>query len=112
MTAARRAGLAGSAGVFAALGDETRIELVARLCEGGPQSIARLTSGLGLTRQAVSKHLRVLEGAGLVSGARAGRESRWEMETRRLEIARRYLERISLRWDRRLRALQKHVEGN
>jgi DNA-binding transcriptional ArsR family regulator len=108
--AARRAGIAGSAELFAALGDATRLELVARLAEGGPQSIARLTSGLRLTRQAVTKHLRVLADAGLVSGSRAGRESRWEMDPRALETARRYLDLMSARWDRRLDALRQHVE--
>ncbi len=108
--AAARAGLTASAATFAALGDPTRLELLHRLCDGGPQSIARLTAGLRLTRQAVSKHLRVLEGAGLVKGARAGRESRWEMDARRLEVARRYLDLMSARWDERLDSLRRFVE--
>src|SRR5512145_948077 len=87
------------AAVFAALGDPTRLALVARLCAGGPLSIARLTEGTDVTRQAVTKHLHVLAEAGLVRGLRHGRESVWELETRRLEAARRYLEHISQRWD-------------
>jgi DNA-binding transcriptional ArsR family regulator len=111
MTAARkRSGLEGSAPIFAALGDTTRLRLVARLCEGGPQSIARLTSGSDFTRQAISKHLRVLADAGLVRGIRQGRESRWEVEPLQLEVARRFLDRIARRWDERLRALERHLE--
>src|SRR5262245_2255973 len=100
-----------SARVFDALGDPTRLQLVARLCRGGPQSIARLTSGSAVTRQAIAKHLRVLESAGLVRGRREGRESRWEVETQRLEIARAYLASMSERWVSRLAALKRHVEG-
>src|SRR5712692_4765663 len=95
-----RAGeLAGAAPVFAALGDQTRLRLVARLCAGGPMSIARLTSGADVTRQAVTKHLHVLAGAGLVHGFRQGRERVWELEPAQLEEARRLLARISGQWD-------------
>ena len=80
--------LAGAAPVFAALGDQTRLGLVARLCTGGPMSIARLTAGAGITRQAVTKHLHVLAGAGLVRGARMGRDHVWEIEPARLDQAR------------------------
>jgi DNA-binding transcriptional ArsR family regulator len=73
-----------SALLFAALGDPTRLRLVSRLCEGGPLSIARLTAGSRLTRQAITKHLRVLKGAGLVRSRRRGRESLWQLEQRRL----------------------------
>lgn len=97
--------------MFAALGDPTRLRLVARLSEGGPQSIKRLTRGSSRTRQAVTKHLRVLAEAGLVRGARVGRESRWELEPERLGVAYRYLDFISRRWDEALDRLQKLVEG-
>jgi len=100
-----------SARVFDALGDPTRLDLVTRLCRGGPQSIASLTSGADVTRQAIAKHLRVLEAAGLVRGRREGRESRWEMEPRRLEVAREYLAMMSERWTTRLAALKRHVEA-
>ena len=100
-----------SAPVFAALGDPTRLRLLARLCEGGPQSIAFLTAGSQVTRQAVTKHLRVLAGAGLVRGVRRGRESRWELEPEQLEVARRYLDRISEEWTRRLAALERHLDA-
>ena len=107
----RRSGIAESARVFDALGDPTRLGLVARLSDGGPQSIASLTSESRVTRQAVAKHLRVLEGAGLVRVRRQGRESRWEMEPARLDVAREYLASISERWTARLGALRRHVEG-
>ena len=110
MTARKHVALEDSAFVFAALGDPTRLRLVARLCDGGPQSIARLTNGTDVTRQAVTKHLRVLADAGLVRGVRLGRESRWEVDAQQLEVARRYLDRIAERWDDRLQALKRHVE--
>ena len=99
---------ADAAPVFAALGDETRLAIVARLCTTGPQSIARLTEGTQVTRQAITKHLHALAGVGLVRSKRDGRERIWEMQTRRLADARRYLDQISAQWDAaidRLRAL-------
>jgi DNA-binding transcriptional ArsR family regulator len=74
-------------------------------------SIARLTAGSRVTRQAISKHLRVLEGAGLVRSTRRGRESIWRLEQRRVREARRYLELISLQWDDALERLRALVEG-
>ena len=105
-----RVGIESSAPVFGALGDPTRLRLVARLSQGGPQSITRLTRGTSLTRQAITKHLRVLAGAGLVRGARLGRESRWKLEPKRLEVAHRYLEMVSKRWDSALGGLKTFVE--
>ena len=99
-----------SAPVFAALGDPTRLRLVARLCAAGPMSIARLTDGADVTRQAVSKHLNVLAGAGLVRSRRRGRESVWEVETRQLAAARRFLDLMSLWWDDVLGRLKAAVE--
>jgi len=99
-----------SADLFAALGDETRLALVARLCAGGPQSIARLTGGSAVTRQAITKHLGVLAGAGLVHGVRRGRERIWDLDTRRLQAARRCLDEISLHWDEALARLKTLVE--
>ena len=101
---------AASAPLFAALGDETRLALVARLSAEGPLSIAKLTAGADVTRQAVTKHLHILAEAGLVHGAREGRERVWELEPRRLEDARRYLDLISRRWDAALDRLKAHVE--
>ncbi|HEX6432603.1 MAG TPA: metalloregulator ArsR/SmtB family transcription factor [Gemmatimonadales bacterium] len=98
------------ASLFAALGDETRLDLVNRLSSGGPASISRLTAGSGVTRQAVAKHLRVLAGAGLVRGARRGRESVWRLEPRRLDEAQRSLDLISRQWDQSLGKLKLFVE--
>ncbi len=100
-----------SAPIFAALGDETRLRLVARLCAGGPQSIAGLTAGSDITRQAVTKHLVVLADAGLVRSARQGRESRWRLKPEKLEVANRYLELISEQWGQRLEALERHLDS-
>ncbi len=100
-----------SAALFAALGDETRLRVVARLCEEGPLSIARLTEGAVVTRQAVTKHLGVLERAGLVRGVRHGRESVWALEPRRLAQAKAHLERISCAWDETLQRLRDFVEA-
>jgi DNA-binding transcriptional ArsR family regulator len=99
---------AAAAPVFAALGDETRLAIVTRLCSEGPQSIVRLTEGTDVSRQAITKHLHALAHAGLVRSQRDGRERIWELQTRRLADARRYLDQISAQWDAaidRLRAL-------
>ena len=101
-------GFASAAPVFAALGDDTRLRVVARLCTGGPQSIVRLTNGTTISRQAVTKHLHALARAGVVHGRREGRERIWEVRTRRLAEARGWLDQISAQWDEaidRLRAL-------
>jgi DNA-binding transcriptional ArsR family regulator len=98
-----------SASLFAALGDETRLRIVARLCDG-PMSIVKLTAGSQITRQAVTKHLRVLESARLVRGARHGRERVWQLDRRRVEDARHYLDLISKQWDDALGRLRDFVE--
>jgi len=100
--------VAHSAPLFAALGDPTRLRVVARLSREGPLSITELTEGAAVSRQAVTKHLEVLATAGLVRDFRKGRERVWELETGRLAEARRALDVISKRWDEaieRLRAL-------
>lgn len=109
---ARRRGdaLKGSASIFAALGDATRLNLVARLCAGGPMSIARLTDGTAVTRQAITKHLNVLKDAGIVRGARLGRERLWELEPQPFAEARRCLDLISTQWDEALARLKLAVE--
>lgn len=100
-----------SASVFAALGDDTRLRLVARLSGQGPMSITRLASGCKVTRQAISKHLRVMERSGLVRSSRYGRERRWRLNQQRLADARFYLDQISRQWDAALDRLSKFVEG-
>jgi DNA-binding transcriptional ArsR family regulator len=103
--------LAESAPVFAALGDGTRLRIVARLSGGEPVSIAHLTEDSNVTRQAVTKHLHVLARVGLVRDLRAGRERRWQLEKIRLDEARRCLELISEQWDQALERLRRIVEG-
>ena len=83
---------------------------MSRLCSGGPLATARLTEGSKVSRQAITKHLRALEGAGLVCSRRAGRECLWELQTKRLRIARRYLKQISAQWDDALERLRAFVE--
>lgn len=100
-----------SAPIFAALGDETRLRLIAVLCAGGAMSITQLTSGTQITRQAVTKHLQVLAEAGLVRDVKTGRERLWEFELDRLDEARRSLDIIAQQWDQALRSLQRLVEG-
>jgi DNA-binding transcriptional ArsR family regulator len=100
----------GAAPVFAALGDATRLRLVARLSGDGPLSITSLSEGAGVTRQAVTKHLLTLADAGLVRDSRRGRERIWELEPRRLERARRALDEISAQWDAAIGRLKAFVE--
>lgn len=95
---------------FAALGDETRLSLVARLSGGQQHSISQLTEGSRLTRQAITKHLRVLETAGIVHGARKGRESLFELDQKPIKEITRYLERVSEQWDQALGRLKALVE--
>ena len=104
------AGVLEAAPVFAALGDETRLRLLSRLGDGWPLSITALADGQPMSRQAVTKHLRVLETAGLVRSARAGREQLWEIEAERLDEAKEWLETLSKRWDERLERLRAFVE--
>lgn len=96
--------------MFAALGDETRLLLIARLCEGRSYSIAQLTEGSRLTRQAITKHLRVLEEAGLVRSVHKGRESLFEFDPRPMDELRAYLDRVSAEWDQALGRLKAFVE--
>ena len=96
--------------MFAALGDPTRLRLVARLCAEGPLSITQLSEGAGVTRQAITKHLNSLADAGLARNRRNGRELIWELETRRLETARRCLDHISDQWEVAIGRLKAFVE--
>ena len=98
------------ASVFAALGDETRLSVLARLCNGVPQSISRLTAGTNLSRQAVTKHLRVLADAGVVRSVRIGRENLFELEPQPITEIRNYLDQVSKQWDDALARLKSHVE--
>jgi DNA-binding transcriptional ArsR family regulator len=106
----RRAALKVRASVFAALGAEARLALIEKLSTGEPQSISRLAEGSALTRQAITKHLRVLEDAGVVQSVRVGRESRFEFRQEPLKELQSYLERVSEQWDESLARLKAFVE--
>jgi DNA-binding transcriptional ArsR family regulator len=97
--------------LFAALGDHTRLSLVARLCAGQPYSISQLTRRSKLTRQAITKHLRVLERAGIVHSVRAGRESRFQFDPQPMEEIKHYLDFVSQQWDQALSRLKSFVEN-
>ena len=106
----KRSALRNSAPIFAALGDETRLYIIAALCAGGAMSIAELTSGTEITRQAVAKHLHVLADAGLAHDTKVGRERLWEFEPTHLEEARRSLDVIAEQCDHALNKLKMAVE--
>lgn len=96
--------------VFAALGDETRLSLIAQLATGESRSISQLTEGSKLTRQAITKHLRVLENAGMVHSVRAGRESLYAFDQKPLQGIREYLDTVSAQWDDTLNRLKAFLE--
>lgn len=116
MSTRRRSGatlarqLRAHAPVFAALGDETRLRLVERLCASSPLSISQLSDGAGVTRQAITKHLRVLEDVGVVRSVRQGRESLYALQPEALDGAQQALQRISAQWDEALGRLKTFVE--
>ncbi len=99
-----------AAPVFAALGDRTRLSLLMKLSDGGARSIASLSADTRLSRQAVTKHLHVLEDAGLVRSARIGRESRFSYRPESVAEARAYLDRVAGQWDDALSRLRDFVE--
>ena len=101
-----------TATVFAALGDSVRLGIIARLCDGGPLPTIKLTHGTNLSRQAITKHLRILEDVGLVQSKRVGRDRSWQIEARQLAKTRAYLEQISAQWDARLERLRSFVEDH
>ena len=96
--------------IFAALGDQTRLGLVAQLAAREPMSITRLTVGTDITRQAVTRHLEVLADAGLVHATHRGRERLWELDESGLEPARRFLTHVSEWWDEKLADLKASLE--
>lgn len=100
----------GVADVFFALGDGTRLSVVRKLAAGGASSATTLSEGARVTRQAIVKHLQVLEGAGLVTHEKRGREVLYALDARRLEQARAFLDGISAGWDRALERLRRMVE--
>jgi DNA-binding transcriptional ArsR family regulator len=106
----QKAARAFAAQVFAALGDKRRLSLVQRLSTG-PASVSTLSEGSRITRQGVTKHLRVLAKAGLVQNRKRGRESIWQLNTDRLQAAQSALDQISQEWDSTLLRLREFVEG-
>ena len=102
--------MAAKAKLFAALGDETRLALVVKLCSGRQYSISGLTQGTKLTRQAVTKHLRVLERARILHLKRTGRESLFELDPQPIYELSAYLETVSKQWDAALARLKAFVE--
>ena len=96
--------------IFAALGDETRLSIVARLCSGDSQSISQLTDDSKITRQAMTKHLRVLEDAGVVRSERSGRECLFTLDPGPIEEVKEYLDSVSKQWDDALARLKAFVE--
>jgi DNA-binding transcriptional ArsR family regulator len=97
--------------VFAALGDETRLALLTRLYDGRRRSISELTEGSKLTRQAITKHLRVLERVRVVHSVKAGRENLFEFNPQPMEDLKEYLEVVSRQWDEALLRLKAFVES-
>ena len=106
-TARRRA----HAPIFSALGDDTRLALVAKLCAGQPRSISQLTEGSRLTRQAITKHLRVLERVKIVHSVHTGRESLFQLNPEPIEDLKKYLDPVSEQWDQALSRLKSFLEG-
>src|SRR5262245_28908225 len=98
--------------VFAALADPTRLGLLGRLSTDGPLSITRLSSGTGVTRQAITRHLYTLGEVGLVRHTRRGRERVWELDAKRLEKAKQFLDTVSAQWDAAADRLKAFVEGS
>jgi DNA-binding transcriptional ArsR family regulator len=110
MSAKRHSATRAKAAVFSALGDETRLMLLARLCDGRRYSISNLTQGTKLTRQAVTKHLRVLQRVRIVHAIREGRESLFTFDPQPVLELQEYLELVSKQWDAALGRLKSFVE--
>lgn len=96
--------------IFAALGDETRLSLISRLCRVSRQSISQLAEGTNLTRQAVTKHLQILERVGLVRSVRKGRETLFEFDAKPIETMTQYLDLVSGQWEKKLTDLQTFLD--
>ncbi|OBI28291.1 transcriptional regulator [Mycobacterium sp. E1386] len=96
--------------LFDALGDPNRLRIIVRLCDLGPSSTSQLTGAIPVTRQAASKHLQLLESAGLVISSKRGRERVWTVRTAPLAQASDYLTALSRRWDAAVDRLRAYVE--
>jgi DNA-binding transcriptional ArsR family regulator len=96
--------------LFSALGGHNRLRIVVRLCDGGPSSTSQVTQSVSVSRQAATKHLELLEAAGLVISSRRGRERIWTLQTQPLLQAGDYLTQLSRRWDAAINRLRAYVE--
>jgi DNA-binding transcriptional ArsR family regulator len=108
----RAEALAAGAELFAALGDRTRLGLLSRLAAGSSLPIVALSQDGELTRQAVTKHLTVLERVGLVSRLKVGRETRYACRPEGLAHARALLDGVSASWDDAIDRLRVQVEAD
>ena len=99
-----------AAPLFDALGDPNRLRIVVRLCDGGPSSTSQVTQAVAVTRQAATKHLELMEAAGLVVSDRRGRERIWTLQAQSLIQAGDYLTQLSRRWDAAIDRLRAYVE--
>jgi DNA-binding transcriptional ArsR family regulator len=97
---------------FAALGDPRRLALLEDIAGGGAVSITALASGSDITRQAITRHLCVLEDAGLVRGSVKGREHLWSLDDAEVAAVQAELARLAGRWRQRLARLKRLVEGD
>lgn len=98
--------------VFAALGDTTRLQLVRRLTQSEPQSIAQLAVGLSMSHQGITKHLKVMERANLVRTQKVGRERHYVGKPETVSQACTYLRQIGDEWEHALQRLQQFVEAD
>lgn len=112
MSGSSASAASGAAPVFAALGDPTRLRLMHRLSTEGPLSITRLSEGSGMTRQAITRHLRTLGDAGLLRDRKEGRDHVFSLDLKRIEVARQYLNDVSAQWDAAAARLKAFVEDD
>jgi DNA-binding transcriptional ArsR family regulator len=98
--------------LFAALGDETRLALLTKLGAGEQRSISELSHGSPLSRQAITKHLRILERAHLIRSTHSGRERLYELDPLPVQSLKNYLDALSGQWDAALDRLRSFVESN
>jgi DNA-binding transcriptional ArsR family regulator len=97
--------------LWAAVADPTRRRLLDALLAQGEATATMLAGELPVTRQAVAKHLAVLDRAGLIEGRRRGREVRYAVRPERLDAATRWLARVAAEWDGRLAAIKRLAES-
>ena len=102
----------GSGNTFWALSDPVRLEILDRISSGSEVTVSQLAAVLPITRQAVSRHVRTLEEAGLVKGSQEGREHRYHVDTAPLDDARRWLDRRVASWEDALRRLATYLESD